>query len=88
MSWLALLTRCSPRGRSADVVTATGAELHEHYRPGRWLPHCSVAPRASLVQLPVLAAVVYDVLPLEARLDRIALIDSATGEVWPVSAVR
>jgi hypothetical protein len=27
-------------------------------------------------------------LPLEARLDRIALIDSATGEVWPVSAVR
>jgi hypothetical protein len=51
------------------------------------LPHCSVAPRASLAQLPVLAAAIYDVLPLEARLDRIALIDSATGEVWPVSAV-
>jgi hypothetical protein len=26
--------------------------------------------------------------PQEARLDRIALIDSATGEVWPVSPVQ
>jgi hypothetical protein len=74
--------------RVVDAVTATGAELHTHYRPGRWLPHCSVAPRASLAQLPVLAAAVYDVLPLEARLDRLALIDSATGELWPISASR
>jgi 2'-5' RNA ligase len=74
--------------RVVEAVTETGAELHKHYRPGRWLPHCSVAPRASLAQLPVLAAAIYDVLPLEARLDRIALIDSATGKVWPVSAVR
>ena len=66
--------------RVVEAVTETGAELHKHYRPGRWLPHCSVAPRASLAQLPVLAAAIYDVLPLEARLDRIALIDSATGE--------
>jgi 2'-5' RNA ligase len=73
--------------RVVDAVIGTGAELHKHYRPGRWLPHCSVAPRASLAQLPVLAAVIYDVLPLEARLDRIALIDSATGKVWPVAAV-
>ena len=74
--------------RVVEAVVGTGAELHKHYRPGRWLPHCSVAPRASLAQLPVLAAAIYDVLPLEARLDRIALIDSATGEVWPVPPVR
>jgi hypothetical protein len=73
--------------RVVEAVIGTGAELHTHYRPGRWLPHCSVAPRASLAQLPVLAAVIYDVLPLETWLDRVALIDSATGEVWPVSAV-
>ena len=65
--------------RVVAAVVGTGAELHKHYRPGRWLPHCSVAPRTSLAQLPVLAAAVYDVLPLEARLDRMALIDSATG---------
>jgi len=68
------------------VVTATDAELHEHYRPGRWVPHCSVAPRAPLAQLPVLVSAVYEVLPLEARLDRVALIDSATGGFWPVPA--
>ena len=73
--------------RVVDAVTATGAELNKHYRPGRWLPHCSVAPRTPLAQLPVLVAAIYDVLPLEARLDRVALIDSATGELWPVSAL-
>ena len=50
--------------RVVEAVIGTGAELHRHYRPGRWLPHCSVAPRASLAQLPVLAGVIYDVLPL------------------------
>ena len=68
--------------RVVEALAATGAELHRHYRPGRWLPHCSVAPRAPLAKLPVLAATVYDVLPLEARLDRVALVDSATGELW------
>ena len=74
--------------RVVEAVIGTGAGCHQHYRPGRWLPHCSVAPRASLAQLQVLAAIIYDVLPLEARLDRLALIDSATGEAWPVAAVR
>ena len=66
------------------MVTATGTELHEHYRPGRWLPHCSVAPRAPRAQLPVLVSAISEVLPLEAGLDRAVLIDSATGEFWSV----
>lgn len=69
------------------AATATGAELHKHYLPGAWLPHCSLAPRAPLAQLPVLAAAVYDVLPLHARLDRAALINSATGELWPLETL-
>jgi 2'-5' RNA ligase superfamily protein len=73
--------------RAAAAVTATGAELHKHYLPGPWLPHCSLAPRAPLAQLPVLAAAVYDVLPLHARLDRAALINSATGELWPLETL-
>ena len=47
--------------RLVDAVTATGAELHKHYRPGSWLPHCSVAPRTPLAQLPVLVAAIYEV---------------------------
>jgi hypothetical protein len=39
-----------------------------------------------LAQLPVLVSAIYEGLPLAARLDRIALIDSATGELWPVPA--
>ena len=73
--------------RIVTAVTATGAELHRHYLPGRWLPHCSLAPRAPLAQLPILAAAVYDVLPLHARLNRAALINSATGDLWPLSTL-
>ena len=70
-----------------EAVTATGAELHKHYRPGIWLPHCSLAPRATLAQLPLVVAAVMDVLPLRARLDRAALVNSATGEVIPLAAL-
>ena len=70
--------------RVVEAVTATGAELHKHYRPGVWLPHCSLAPRATLAQLPGVVAAVMDVLPLRARLDRAALVNSATGEISPL----
>lgn len=71
--------------RVVEAVTAAGAELHKHYRPGVWLPHCSLAPRATLAQLPLVVAAVMDVLPLRARLDRAALVNSATGEVSPLA---
>ena len=70
--------------RVVSAVVATGAELHKHYQPGVWLPHCTLAPRASLAQLPMLAAAMYDVLPLHATLDRAALVNSATGQLWPL----
>ena len=70
--------------RVVDAVRATGADLHKHYLPGRWLPHCSVAPRVPLASLSAVAAAIYDVLPVAARLDRAALVNSATGELWPL----
>lgn len=70
-----------------DAVVETGAELHRHYDPGAWLPHCTLAPRVPLTALPMVAAAVYDVLPLRARADRAALIDSATGRQWPLPHV-
>jgi hypothetical protein len=73
--------------RVVEAVIATGAELHKHYRPGVWLPHCSLAPRATLAQLPTVAAAVFDVLPLPGRLDRAALVNSATGDVYPLSGL-
>ena len=63
------------------------AEVHEHYEVDAWLPHCSIAPRARSQQLPVVAATVYGILPLTARVIRAALIDSATGQTWPLPNV-
>ena len=71
--------------RVVEAVTATGAELHKHYRPGIWLPHCSLAPRATLAQLPGVVAAVMDVLTLQAGCGRVALVYSATGEISPLA---
>jgi hypothetical protein len=68
------------RQEAVEAVRATGARVHQHYGTGRWLPHCSLAPRARLERLPVVAAAVYDVLPLPARVVRAALIDSTSGK--------
>jgi len=70
-----------------EAVRATGALVHEHYEIGRWLPHSSIAPRARLEQLPLVAATVYDVLPLAVGISHCALIDSATGQLWSLPNV-
>ncbi|BBY46117.1 2'-5' RNA ligase [Mycolicibacterium celeriflavum] len=73
--------------RVVEAVAASGADLHKHYRPGSWLPHCSLAPRATLAQLPTVAATVMDILPLRARVDHAALINSGTGEVTELATL-
>jgi hypothetical protein len=73
--------------RVVEAVVATGAELHKHYVPGTWLPHCSLAPRVTLTQLSLVASAVLDVIPLRAKLEHAALIDSATGDRSPLAAL-
>jgi 2'-5' RNA ligase len=73
--------------RVVDAVTETGADLHKHYRPGTWVPHCSLAPRVQLAQLPDAVSAVFDVLPLEATLDHAALVNSATGDIHLLPAL-
>jgi 2'-5' RNA ligase len=71
--------------RQQDVVTAVtaaGADLHRNYEPGSWVPHISVATRAQGAQLTTVVKAIADVLPLTLHVDRAALVDSATGEVW------
>ena len=71
----------------AGALRDSGAELHRHYDAGRWVPHVSVATGANAEQLPVVVGAVSDVLPLSLVADRAALIDSATGELWPLRGV-
>jgi 2'-5' RNA ligase len=80
--WLAPAASADLVARQVAVVEAalsTGAELHRHYRPGVWVPHLTLAPRLHTTDLPAVARVVYDVLPLTAPVTRATLIDTSTG---------
>lgn len=67
-----------------DAVVASGAELHHHYEPGRWVPHVSLATGGSAHQLPVISNVVNDALPVTIGVASAALIDSSDGRMWPL----
>lgn len=73
--------------RVVEAVESTGADLHRHYQPGVWVPHCTLAPRTTLERLPTIAAAVFDVLPLVTTVDRAALIDTATGAQYPLEVL-
>lgn len=70
--------------RIVTALEATGAELHRHYEAGQWIPHVSVATRAQGAKLTTVVKAIADALPLTVRIDRAALIDSATGQTWPL----
>jgi 2'-5' RNA ligase len=73
--------------RVVEAVESTGAELHRHYRPGVWVPHCTMAPRTTLERLPAVAAAVFEVLPILATTERAALVDTSTGRQHPLDLV-
>ena len=72
---------------TVSALAATGADLHRHYLGGQWVPHISVATRAQGTQLATVVTMVSDVLPLDVRVDRAALVDSGTGRTWPLPHV-
>jgi 2'-5' RNA ligase len=85
--WLApaLTPDLAPRQRAVvDAVTKAGADLHKHYRPGDWIPHVTLAPRLHLRDLPVVAQLVSDVLPVTATASSAALVDTSSGERHPL----
>jgi hypothetical protein len=70
-----------------SAVVRTGADLHRNYAPGAWVPHVSVATRAQGSVLATVVKAIADALPLTLQVDRAALIDSATGETWPLQHI-
>jgi hypothetical protein len=74
-------------GRQERVVATlrgVGLELHRNYEPGRWVPHVSVATSASAGQLSAVVGAISDVLPMPLRADRAAVIETGTGDLWPL----
>jgi 2'-5' RNA ligase len=70
--------------RVSSALVRAGAELHRNYLPGMWIPHVSIATRAPGPLLATVVKAIADALPLTVQVDRAALIDSATGETWPL----
>lgn len=70
-----------------DACGATGADLHRSYRDGLWFPHCSLSTGYHRDDLATMATAAFDILPLEAVAERAALIDSGTGQRWPLDGV-
>lgn len=71
----------------ASAVASTGGVLHQHYSRGMWVPHVSVATRATGADLPIVVKALADVLPLTVHVDTAALIDSSTGQLWPLHQI-
>lgn len=69
------------------TLLATGAQLHKHYRPGMWMPHVSVATRAPGAFLPAAVTAISDALPVSLTVDSAALVDTGTGQTWPLPLI-
>jgi 2'-5' RNA ligase len=71
--------------RVSATLAAAGVDIWPHYRPGTWLPHCSLSmgvPADALAE--ALSACLASPLPLRARLRAAALTDSVTGATTPL----
>ena len=73
--------------RVVAALHAAGRELHRNYEPGRWVPHVSVATSAAADQVALVVGAVSDVLPLPLHADRAVVIDTGTGQMWPLTGV-
>ncbi|WP_199516909.1 2'-5' RNA ligase family protein [Nucisporomicrobium flavum] len=70
-----------------DRLAAAGVEVWDHYRPGRWVPHCTVSMR---VPNPVMGAAVrrcLEILPVRAQVVGAAVTDHANDISHPLQAV-
>ena len=67
-----------------ERLTAGGVEIWDHYRPGRWVPHCTISLR---VPNPMMAQAVrrcLEILPLQATVTGAAVADHANDVFHPL----
>jgi len=65
----------------AAIAASTDAMLHRNYAAGAWTPHLTLAPRLRLDRLSVVARLAFDILPVDATLGPVVVIDTTTGAV-------
>ncbi|MEU4336302.1 2'-5' RNA ligase family protein [Micromonospora lupini] len=67
-----------------DRLAAAGITLVEHYRPGRWVPHCTLSMRVPNALMATAVRRCLEVLPLAATVVGAALTDHARGIAHPL----
>lgn len=67
-----------------DRLARAGVDLSEHYRPGRWVPHCTLSMRVPNVLMAAAVRRCLEVLPIEARVVGAAVTDHARGIARPL----
>jgi 2'-5' RNA ligase len=86
--WLGVTVTPTLLDRHREIherLTAGGVEVWEHYRPGRWVPHCTISLR---VPNPMMAPAIrrcLEILPLTARVTGAAVADHANDVMHPLS---
>jgi 2'-5' RNA ligase len=68
-----------------ERLTAAAVDVWDHYRPGRWVPHCTVSLR---VPNPLLAPAIrrcLEILPIRATVTGAAVTDHANGIAHPLT---
>jgi 2'-5' RNA ligase len=68
-----------------ERLTAAGVEVWEHYRPGRWVPHCTVSMRVPNPQLAVALRRCLEVLPVQATVTGASLTDHVNDIARPLT---
>jgi 2'-5' RNA ligase len=69
---------------TAAAIASAGLQVGRHYRADAWLPHLTLGPRLPLSSLTTVAGRVFEVLPLTATLERMAIVDTSAGDVYPL----
>jgi hypothetical protein len=68
--------------RFDSVFAASGREPREYYRPGRWVPHCTLTTALDPTQVGAALRVCAEVpLPIQARFESIALVENPEWRV-------
>jgi hypothetical protein len=71
--------------RVSAALTTAGVDVWPHYRPGTWLPHCTLTMGVPAGLLDdALNACLASPLPVRVRLRAAALTDSVTGATTPL----
>jgi 2'-5' RNA ligase len=64
-----------------DVLARKVKNPSAYYLPGHWVPHCTLALGLTDEQMVAGFAALYPVRPIRAKVARVCVVDSVTGEV-------